>query len=296
MCTDRIPGWSTSVYEPAGDPGSRVLVAVIDARALTGGETFIAVQGFQSWIEDFELQRFQLLARTLRARLIVVEVPGFGVAGSRLLSVERRALLRGDFGPLADRMFAAAAAVLDGESDRTVSFLGYSMGASVATTMAKGAAAQGWSISDLVLVEPVALDRWKIRRLVAATYREDLRIADYIATNDALNGAVAPWEQRPGVRPPTRRHLDLLLLGAALRRGALGDDLRTEVTPRHVVIVRGDRSVLSAADCAAVLSAMRERGVATAELSVPGHHAFWHSLPAVEDMALRLKDVLKRPG
>lgn len=296
MSTDQIPWWSTYVHEPMGDPGSRILVAITDRRVHTGGPTFVVVQGFRSWIEEFELQRFTLIARTLNARLVVVEVPGFGVAGSRLLPGERRALLAGDFGPLASRMFAAAVAALDGESDRTLSFLGYSMGASVATAMAKDAAAQGWSVDRLVLVEPVALQRWKIGRLIRATYREDRWIADYVATNDALHGAVAPWDQRPGVRPSTSRHVDLLLLGAGLRRGALAGDLRTAVTPRQMIVVRGDRSELSAAACQAVLTAMRQRGVATDEMRVPGHHAFWHSLPAVDSMANRLKVVLDHVG
>lgn len=294
MSTDRLPGWSTHIHEAAGYPGSRITVAVTDRRTHAGDPTFIVAQGFKAWIEPFELQRFQLIARTLRARLIIAETPGFGAAGSRLLPPERRKLIAGDFGPVATRMFSAAVAELDDESARTLSFLGYSMGSSLVTSMTKSAAAQGWAVSSLVLVEPVALRKWKIWGLMAAVAREARWIADYLATNEAVDGAVAPWDQRTGVRPATRRRLDVLVLGAAIRRGALAGDLQTVVTPRQVIIVRGGRSELSQARCQTALTAMRERGVATDELSVPGHHAFWHSLPAVQDVARRLRTVLDR--
>jgi len=296
MSTDRVPGWSTRIHETAGDPGARITVAVADRRTHPGDPTFIVAQGFKAWIEPFELQRFHLLAQTLRARVIIAETPGFGAAGSRLLPGERHPLLSGDFSPVATRMFAAAVAELDGETDRNLSFLGYSMGASLVTAMVKDAAAQGWAVNSLVLVEPVALRKWSMWGLMAAVWREARWIADYLAANDAVDGAVAPWDQRAGVRPAPRRRLDLLVLGAAIRRGALAGDLQTVVTPRQVIIVRGDRSELSQAGCEAVMSALRERGVATAELNVPGHHAFWHSLPAVQDMAHRLNTVLDHPG
>lgn len=292
MCIERLPAWSIHLHKSTGDAGTRTRVALIDCRIGRGGPTFVVAQGFQSWIEEFELQRFHVIARTLNARLVVVEVPGFGVAGSRLLACERRALLlNGDFGPLATRLSAAVDAVLDGEQDRTLSFLGYSMGASVATAMARVARARGWSSDNLVLVEPVALQRWKIRRLIAATLREDRWIVDYVATNEAIEGAVAPWNQRPGVRPPTRRYLDLLLLGSALRKGAIAGDLGL-VMPRRLVVVRGDRSALSDADYLPVLTALRLQGIVTDELIVPGHHAFWHSLTAVTDMSRELKATL----
>ncbi|ABM16768.1 alpha/beta fold hydrolase [Mycolicibacterium vanbaalenii] len=291
-----MPAWSTHVHETAGVPGSRVLVAVTDGRERPDGRTFLVVQGFQSWVEAFEMQRFELIAGVLNARLVVVEVPGFGVAGSRLLPRERRALRAGDFGQLAERMFDAARAVL-GETapEQELSLLGYSMGASVATAITKAAAAEGFTVDQLVLVEPVALRRWRITELVARTRREDRWIADYVATNTAVAGAVAPWDQRPGVRPPTRRYADLLTLGAALRHGRLGRDLRHGVRPRGVIVVRGDRSALSEAAYQPMLEALRRRGVAATELIVPGHHAFWHSLVAVDAMAHQLRSALDTP-
>jgi hypothetical protein len=166
------------------------------------------------------------------------------------------------------------------------------MGASVATAMANVASAKGWSVDQLVLVEPVALHRWKLRELVAVTRREDRWIADYVAANDVVVGAAAPWDQRPGVRPPTKRWGDLLLLGAALRHGRLVKDLlQTNSAPRRVVIVRGEQSALSEAAYFPILATLQQRGIATTEMTVPGHHAFWHSLAAVDAMSERLKDM-----
>lgn len=271
-------------------------MAVTDARSAGGDRTFVVVQGFRSWVEPFEMQRFQLIARVLNARLVVVEVPGFGVAGSALTRREQRALLAGDFGPLAERMLDAAATVLDdGERDKPspLSFLGYSMGASVAASMAAVGLRRGVAVDAVVLVEPVAFHRWRLRDLVAATRREDRLIDAYVAANDHVTDAELPWEDRPGERPPTNRCIDLLLLGAALRHGGLGRDLRAaEMCPRQVVVVRGDRSVLSDAAYVPTLAGLCARGVATSDVVVPGHHAFWHSLPAVEEMSDRLHAAL----
>lgn len=297
MATDRLPTWSSHAYERIDDPRSRILVAITDGRRSNSDRTFVVVQGFQSWIETFEMQRFQLIARTLRARLIIVEVPGFGVAGSRLLPSERRALLAGDFAPLATRMFEAATSMLgDDDRDEPVSFLGYSMGASLASAMATVAATRHRDVDVLVLVEPVALHRWKLRELVAATRREDRWIADYVATNDMVPDAEAPWDQRPGVRPPTKRRRDLLLLGSALRYGGLAEQLLTPpAAPQRVIMVRGNRSALSGAAYAPIIAALRQRGIDATELVMPGHHAFWHSLPAVEVMTQHVTDLLDGP-
>lgn len=298
LSTDHPPTWASHTFRRDGDSGSNLHVAVADGRERKDDRTFCVVQGFQSWIEQFEMQRFHLLARVLDARLIVVEVPGFGVAGSRLSLGERRALLNGDFGPLATRMFEAACSVLDkDEVGQSLSFLGYSMGASVAAAMMNTAATQGWKIDELVLVEPVALHRWKLRELVTSTAREDRWIGDYIATNDAVEGLAAPWKQRPGVRPATNRRIDLLILGSALRHGGLAKELHdANPGPKRVVVVRGDRSVLSGAAYSPILTTLRQRAIATAEITVPGHHAFWHSLPAVEEMAQHLHRVFDCPA
>lgn len=294
MGTDRLPEWTTYTHERMGRPASRILVAVTDGRTAPAGPTFIVAQGFQSWIETFEMQRFQLIARELGARLVVVEAPGFGVAGSRLAWAEQRALVAGDFRPLAARMLEAAhAAVPDIRVGDALSFLGYSMGASLATAMAKVAVAHGWLPDDLVLVEPVAVRRWRWWDLLLATYREDRWISTYVGENISVAGAAVPWDQRPGVRPPTWRRLDLLLLGAALRHGGLAADLSTPpAVARRVIVVRGDKSAFSQDICSPILVQLRRLGVQASELTVPDHHAFWHSFATVSEMAGQLKALL----
>ncbi|WP_254849103.1 hypothetical protein [Mycobacterium sp. GA-1841] len=250
-------------------------------------------QGLRSWIEPFEMQRFQLLAGVLQARMIVVEVPGFGAAGTRLLADERRALFAGDFSPLAARMLTAATSAIVDEAVPELSFLGYSMGASLTAAMANVASAQGIAVEHLCLVEPVALRPWRIDELVTATRFENRLIDGYLITNESFDGAVEPWDRRAGVSPATHRRRDLLFLAIALSRGGLTSELLSRSGgPRHIVVVRGYSSLLAHADPATVLRQLRRDGATADELVVPGHHAFWHSLPAVNEMARRLRTML----
>ena len=292
MATDHLPAWSAATYPRPGESGSPLLVASTDGRRRAGDRTFVVAQGIRSWIEPFAMQRFSLIAHRMQARLIVVETPGFGTPGSQLLPPERRALRRGDFGPLADRMFTAALATLgDCGPGEPVSFLGYSMGASIAAAMACAAAVRGRLVDELVLVEPVALHRWNALKLLSASRSEDRWTGDYLTANDDIPDAVSPWEHRPGAVPPTERRRDLLTLALALRHGGLYTDLLA--TPaRRVVVVRGDQSELSSSSNPA-LADLRLRGAPLVEMSVPGRHALWHSLPAVEALAGDLRKVLK---
>lgn len=157
--------------------------------------------------------------------------------------------------------------------------------------MGRAAVAQDWLVDRMVLVEPVALQRWKARHLLAATRQEDRWNEEYLATNAGFPGAVASWDRRPGARPPTRRHLDLLTLGLALRHGQLRTDLLA-TSARRVVLVRGDRSALSNAAGRPAVDDLRRHGVPVTEFTVPGQHALWHSLPAVDAMTRELRKVL----
>lgn len=283
MGIDSLVTWSSQLCQREDDPDSRVLVATVDARRGRRGRTFLAAQGFRSWIEPFEMQRFQLIAAELRARIVVVETPGFGGAGTRLTGRERRALRVGDFRPLGQRMATAGISALDDGPD-ALSFLGYSMGASVAAAMAQAAAAQGCTVSELVVVDPVILGRTGLRPLIAATLRENRCEASYLATNDRIDGAVVQGRRHRISRPPSRRRIDQFLLGVALSRSRFADQLPAgSAGPGRLIAVRGDRSALCRA----------EFDVAVTELTVPGHHAFWHSLPAVADMAHRLGLILE---
>ncbi|CBG67713.1 MULTISPECIES: hypothetical protein [Streptomyces] len=302
------PAWEAVRVATAGGPLGETLVGVVDGRGDAGGPTFLVAQGFLAFVEPFEMQRFRLIASILRARLVVVETPGAGFAASRLLPAERRALLRGDFTVPARRMLRAATEVLGadgrgagaGETDVS-GVLGYSLGASFAAAMAavSGTTRTGPPLRTVVLVEPVAVRRWSAVGLLAAVHHENRLIRPYLDQTATVPGAVRPLEDRTDAEPVTRRRGDLLLLANALRAARLGGDLMTagrrDPGPERsrLLVVRGERSTLSPREAVASLMASAERhGYAAHLLSVPGPHAFWHSLPAVAAATTRLGRIL----
>lgn len=262
--------------------------------------TFVVAMGYGAWVEPFELQRFRLLSGELQARLVVVETPGNGAAGSGLTRPERWALLRrSDFGPVAARMLEAATLAYPAVADRPASgerfgVLGYSLGTSVGTAMAAAWAARtGQPVDALVLVEPVAGSAWRARSLISATQTEDGLVDRALADNANVVGAVGPWDRREGGEPvPTRNDVDLALLANGLRRGNLPGEV-TAARARHVVIARGQGSHFSHADaCAHLARAARAGGAQVDELVMDGSHALWHSLPTVQRLGKFLDEVL----
>lgn len=271
---------------PASDQADGVRIAVVDARDGPCGRTFLAGQGFGSCLDAFEMRRFALIAALLRARVVVVETPAFGPSASRLLPAERRALRSGDFGPLAARMLDAAAPDLSDVADGRLSFLGYSLGASIAAAMARAATAACWAVDHLVLVEPVGLRTWRTGSLLAATWRESRWDTTYRSDNPAVLDGFPPSPRRGADRGCGVRS-DQLLLGAALRRGGIPHDvLNTTPPPHRTIVVSAERSTLGA--CRNMERSMSGNDRHVGVLTVPGHHGFWHSLPAVEAMTRRL--------
>lgn len=266
--------------------------------------TFAVTMGYGAWVEPFELQRFQLLAGELQARLVIVETPGNGTVGSHLTRAERWALLRhSDFGPVAARMLQAATLAYPALGNRPepgerFGVLGYSLGTSVGTALATAWAARtGQPVDALVLVEPVAGSTWRARSLMSATQAEDGLVDRALADNVRIAGAVVPFDRRDsGEQAPRRNELDLALLANGLRRGNLPREL-TAAGARHVVIARGRGSLLSHADAGAQLTlAARAGGSHVDELVMEGTHALWHSLPTVQRLARFLDQVLGDGG
>lgn len=273
--TTNIPLWRLSHVDTG--PGGEILVADIDARSPKGGPCLITALGFHACIDPFELQRFQLIAERLQARLVVVDTPGFGHAKSRLLPRERAALRHGDFTPLAHRMLTTALTVDAAPSG----VLGYSMGASTAAAMAAVARTSGHGprLGRLVLVEPVAICPWSLDALISAVRWEDSQIMFYVAENRRIPGTVPPADRFPR----TRRRLDLALLANALRKAKLPEDILT-ASPHldHVIVVRGDQSRISRSrDQAVLLETLSAAGIPVTPVQVSGPHAFWQSLPRV---------------
>lgn len=167
--------------------------------------------------------------------------------------------------------------------------LGYSLGASFAAAMAavSGTAETGPPMETVVLVEPVAVQRWSAAVLLSAVRRENRLVGAYLEETATVAGAVPPLEARPDAAPNTRRRVDLLLLTNALRAGCLSDDLRAATrrpAPRasRLVVVRAEQSSLSPRQAVRDLVKSAEgQGIEARLLHVPGPHAFWQSLPAV---------------
>lgn len=288
MGSDRLLRWVSAAFGHGDESTSPTRISVIDARENALGRTLLAAQGFGAWLEPVEMRRFTLIAHQLRVRVVVVETPGFGPVDSGLSRSERRALMNGDFGALGARMFDAAMKVIDGADDGRISFLGFSLGASLAAAMAGAATASGWAVDELVLVEPVGVRSWRLGELLIAVAREKLTDKDYLALNDGFRDAQEP-ERSGNYRPSAIRYCDRMLLGAALRWGGLRGQLQSIApAPHRVVVVAADQSSLTGSPAARAVAALRESGMPIAEVVVPGHHGFWHSLALVAAMTERL--------
>ncbi|SEH53382.1 Pimeloyl-ACP methyl ester carboxylesterase [Mycolicibacterium rutilum] len=240
--------------------------------------------GFLACVEAFELQRFTLLSEIWDARVTVVDAPGCGYGSGRLRSSERRALRRGDFTAVADRMVAVALTAKPDLGRGPVTIVGYSMGSSIA---AAAAGSQALRVDNLTLVEPVAVKRWNLPRLVHATRNEDKVLDEYLDRNNDIPQVVIPLQRRDET-PPQQSRTDLAHLGFALSRGYLAVDVqRAHRTHRFAMqLVHGARSRLAGCcDVARFAQQCRDDGVATDDIVVHGRHALWHSLPDVAHLA-----------
>lgn len=255
--------------------------------------TFVVAMGYAARLDDFELQRFRLLAQELRARLVVVQTPGHGAPASRLTPRERWALLaRSDFGPVARRMLQAAATADPSILTTRTGVLGYSLGASLGTAIAAELRERtGRPVPRLVLVEPVAGRPWRPLDLAGATRAEDGLVDEALAQNEDVARAVGPSDRQPEVSTPRLDRIDLLLLANALRAGRLGAQVVASGAT-HVVVVRGRDSRLSLPGAVTdVVNAARTAGRHVDELTMHGTHALWHSLPSVRRLGRFVADV-----
>ncbi len=268
-----------------GHDASTVVVGVITPDEHR--RTVTAFLGHSAVLDAYELQRFRLLAKLTASRFVVVETPGCGTRPTRLLPDERCALLQSDLAPLATRMDVAAVTAI-GSASHTI--LGYSLGASLAAAAVPGRRESGTSPCEVVLVEPVGIRRWSAAGLYQAARAEDRLIDPYLAETADTPGAVPPADQVPGSPRPFRRRIDMLATINALRAGRLADDLTAGVTATTTVVVaRGTSSHYSDPDsCARIGQRVRDCGGRAIDVAVPGSHGLWHSLPRVEDLALRL--------
>jgi pimeloyl-ACP methyl ester carboxylesterase len=163
--------------------------------------------------------------------------------------------------------------------------VGYSMGSSLACAAAADPGLL--RIDTMILVEPVAMRRWNLARLIRSVRSEDAVLDQYLDDNNTVAGAVLPADRRGAPLPHCSR-TDLTHLGFALSRGRLASDLlRANVIQSFPVqIVHGADSQLSRADDIRRLVAIcRRAGMQIHDVPVAGRHPLWHSLPDVAALA-----------
>lgn len=245
----------------------------------------VAFMGFGAWLDDFERHRFEVLSERLDAFVVVPQTPGLGASDSALLGPERRALLRGDFDPLARRLAVAAIEALpDGG---TVGVLGYSMGASLAASAA--ITIPRARLATLTLIEPVGFRGQRPLRLMRAVREEDKQVHHYV--QESLDDAKPP-ARPPKDSPPKRHRLDLAALGVALCRGRSGlalERLASTGADPLVTLCHGTSSILAPPQhVEELVERARAAGLTADHLELPGGHGLWQSLPRVRDLAAQL--------
>lgn len=241
----------------------------------------LVFMGIRAQLDAFELFRVKVLASAWQAQLTLVDIPGNGHGYARLTSTERAQLRTGRFDAVADRMVAAALDHHPSLDNSPAVALGYSMGASLATAAA--ARPNTLSIKRLVLVEPVAIRRWSVTELLRSVHAEQPHISTHLDRNRFRhNGAAAPHSPTAGVHAGDWP--DLGHLGFALSRGSLYTDMlrahrRNDCTLQ--IIHATDSLLARRRDIKRFTQRCRSAGIPTDVIEMPGHHAFWHSLPDV---------------
>jgi len=292
------PGLRISTEVVRSDSGTVLPVTRIDPHP-NPKRVFLVAMGYAASLDPFEIQRFGLIAHRLRARLLIPETPGCSYhARTRLTMHERLSIFRSDFHPTAERMLRAALSLDSARNDsRSYGVLGYSMGASIASAMADSIhndRTDQMSLSSVILVEPVANQRWGALNILRSIRAEDRLIDHYLKHNDAIEGAVNPSDRIDGAPQARERQLDMLLLANALRAGRLINDLHSAAQQSYTLVVaHGRDSTMSRMDAAArLLQECRDFGITAIDLEVDGRHGLWQSLPAVDDLTVRIADAI----
>lgn len=249
----------------------------------------VAFMGYGGWLEPFEYGLFTRLAQQLAARIVIVESPGLGAAGTRLSPGERAALLGGSFVPVGRRMLRSALAGLRAvgtDPDQGIHILGYSMGASVAAA-ATSVATNDLTIRTLTLVEPIAIKAWVPWRLLKASSDELRERDESTRLSHRLAGAQARCDSIPGVPRPARSHLDQALLPAALCWPTIPAYLASIGRTRpdlRVLIINGDTSRMSPrASVHRMLRSAEATGMSISARTIRGGHLFWHDVPLLHE-------------
>lgn len=195
-------------------------VGVVDARdgsPLIGeriGRTIIWPLAYAARLDKFEMQRFQIMAEALKARIIVVEMPGVGILGKAHMSfMQKLGLIFGSsFNGPARSMIEAIKEVVQFKPGEHIEFAGYSQGVSIAASMIdiisqkNNKLGLNVQIARFIMVEPVNdqqrsdRDIWGVFSLLdtlRSIGREDQYTNRYLDQNNQYGWLVKATDRTP---------------------------------------------------------------------------------------------------
>lgn len=208
--------------------GQKFGVSVIDAREWVDGKlegpTFIVSMRFAASVDnEFELQKYSVMAEQVGGRLIVVDTPGFGEMASWLRSWQYLDPLNGKYDSWAKPMLQAAIKAGDLQEGEEIGLIGYSNGAFLAASQAEVLNKNHDELKKLKLtkgihmLEPTGLHTKNPLELQATMEKYENNFnPKYFNENHELGTWVAEDEERVN---PKRADISLAMAGIALGGG-----------------------------------------------------------------------------
>ncbi|MBC7746507.1 hypothetical protein H7Y40_00825 [Pedobacter sp.] len=210
--------------------GLSISISVVDVRDVAAhtnvpiGRTLIWPASYAVRLDSFEIQRQQVIAETLKARLIVIELPGVGInMAAEMPLAHKLSLLTGNFTPSAQAMLGALFEIVSFGDGDEIEFLLYSQGAALGVAMIAELGNNTFNVQlkipRVTIIEAVNDQPWHALPLLAAIRSEDQYADRYLNDNKAY-----PWLVRPTnvtaakKRRNRKQQINLLLAGAGLRR------------------------------------------------------------------------------
>lgn len=219
--------------------GQNIGVAVVDAREKNiddepEGRTILWPQSFDARLDRFEMQRMEVIAQTLNARVVAVEAPGVGGDGAKSTFAQKYDLAkRGSFDKVAHAQLGAMKEVVEFEDDEDIEMLLYSQGAAQGAAMIEQLANEAHNLKIKVprvaIIEAVNDHDWKLlgkdgllAKIGQETNREN--VDRYLKENDAYDFLVPPTDRtEEGEKKVKKLNLKQTLsraaFGLALRKG-----------------------------------------------------------------------------
>lgn len=212
-------------------------VAVVDAREKKDdgkleGRTILWPMSFEARLDEFEMQRFEVLADVLKARVIAVEVPGVGMEeGAKTTLRQKTSLAAGNFKAHARAMLGALAEVVPFKENEEVEMLLFSQGGAEGVAMAKELGKKKdlhglkLKIPRVTFIEAVNDDGWFLPNLLAKINKDTNQenTDRYLQENEYYSWLVKPSDRDPDTKQEWERlkkcqTVNNLLAGAALQR------------------------------------------------------------------------------